>query len=64
MKFERIYSFGLTEPDHGSDASGLETSARKVDGGYLLNGRKIWIGNGTMSDVIVWARNENDGNRV
>ena len=64
MQFERIFSFGLTEPEHGSDASGLETSAKQVDGGYVLNGQKIWIGNGTMSDVIVWARNLDDGNRV
>ena len=64
MKFEKILSFGLTEPDNGSDASGLKTFARKVDGGYVLNGQKVWIGNGTISDVIVWARNEDDGNRV
>lgn len=64
VEFDRIFSFGLTEPDHGSDASGLETTARKVPGGYLINGRKTWIGNGTMSDVIVWARNEDDGSRV
>lgn len=53
-----IGAFALTEPDHGSDiAGGLETSARKVDGGWVLNGKKRWIGNGTFADVIVlWAR--------
>ena len=64
MKFERIYSFGLTEPEYGSDASSLKTSARKVEGGWVLNGQKRWIGNGTISDVIVWARNVDDGNRI
>ncbi len=53
-----IGSFALTEPDHGSDiAGGLATSARKVDGGWVLNGAKRWIGNGTFADVVVvWAR--------
>ena len=64
MKFERTFCFGLTEPDYGSDASGLKTSARRVQGGYVINGQKIWIGNGTISDVIVWARNEDDGGRI
>ena len=64
IKFEKIFCFGLTEPDNGSDASGLKTTATKVEGGYLINGRKRWIGNGTFGDVIVWARNPSDGNRV
>ena len=64
IAFEKIFSFGLTEPDFGSDASSLKTAAKKVQGGYVLNGRKIWIGNGTISDCIVWARNEDDGNRI
>ena len=38
MNFEKIFCFGLTEPTNGSDASGLKTSARKVEGGYILNG--------------------------
>lgn len=55
----------MTEPDNGSDATGLKSSAKKVEGGYLLNGRKRWIGNADMSKyIVVWARNENDGNRV
>ena len=64
MNFDKIFCFGLTEPDNGSDASALKTSAKKVDGGYVLNGKKRWIGNATLGDVIVWARNEDDGNRV
>lgn len=64
MTFEKIICFGLTEPDNGSDATGLKTSARKVDGGYILNGQKRWIGNATLGDTIVWARNEDDGGRI
>ena len=64
MNFEKLFCFGLTEPENGSDASGLRTEARKVEGGWLLNGEKTWIGNGTMGDVIVWARNKDDGDRV
>lgn len=64
VKFEKIFCFGLTEPDNGSDATGLKTTARRVDGGYILNGQKRWIGNATMGDVIVWARNEDDGGRI
>ena len=55
MKFEKIFCFGLTEPLNGSDASDLKTTATKVEGGYVLNGQKRWIGNATMGDVIVWA---------
>ena len=64
MSFEKIFCFGLTEPENGSDASGLRTTARKVEGGWVLNGNKRWIGNATMGDVIVWARNEDDGGRI
>jgi len=49
--------WALTEPGHGSDAAAMETTARKVDGGWVLNGFKRWIGNGTFADVtVVWAR--------
>jgi glutaryl-CoA dehydrogenase len=49
--------FGLTEPDHGSDPSSMVTRARKVDGGYLLNGAKMWITNSPIADVfVVWAK--------
>ena len=53
-----IVSFGLTEPTNGSDASGLQTKATKVKGGYLLNGRKTWIGSAQLADqVLIWAKN-------
>lgn len=64
INFERILAFGLTEPLNGSDASSLTTTAVKVEGGYKLNGHKRWIGNATFADVIVWARNLSDGNKV
>ena len=60
VRFERFYCFGLTEPDFGSDASSLETTATKTKDGWLLNGKKRWIGNSTFADVIVWARNASD----
>jgi glutaryl-CoA dehydrogenase len=54
---ELIGCFGLTEPDHGSDAGGLKTRAKKVDGGYVLTGNKMWISNSPVADVmIVWAK--------
>ena len=62
---EKYISFGLTEPTGGSDASGLLTTATKVEGGYLLNGFKRWIGQGTYADIVViWAQNLSDGKRV
>lgn len=64
VKFERIMSFGLTEPLNGSDASGIQTTATKTEGGWLINGAKRWIGNATIGDCIVWARNTSDNNRV
>jgi glutaryl-CoA dehydrogenase len=49
--------FGLTEPDGGSDPASMRTNARKVDGGYLLNGAKMWITNSPICDVaLVWAK--------
>ncbi|KAA3614626.1 MAG: acyl-CoA dehydrogenase [Calditrichaeota bacterium] len=54
---EMIGCFGLTEPDYGSDPSGMITRAEKVDGGYKLNGRKMWITNASLADVaVVWAK--------
>lgn len=64
MSFDRIMSFGLTEPLNGSDASGLKTTAKKVEGGWLLNGEKRWVGNATVGDCCVWAKNVDDGNRI
>lgn len=56
---EWVGCFGLTEPNHGSDPSGMETRAKKVDGGYVLKGNKMWITNSPISDVfIVWAKND------
>jgi glutaryl-CoA dehydrogenase len=56
-KGEKIGCFGLTEPDHGSDPGGMETRARRSGKGWVLNGTKRWITNGTISDVaIVWAK--------
>jgi glutaryl-CoA dehydrogenase len=49
--------FGLTEPDHGSDPGGMETRARKDGRGWVLNGTKRWITNGSIADLaIVWAK--------
>lgn len=54
---EKIGCFGLTEPDYGSNPGGMVTKAEKVDGGYKLNGAKMWITNGTIADVaVVWAK--------
>ena len=52
-----IGCFGLTEPDFGSNPGGMLTTAKKDGKGYVLNGRKMWITNGTVADVaVVWAR--------
>lgn len=57
--------FGLTEPGYGSDASALETTATKVEGGYLLNGKKKWIGHADVADyVVIYARNASENNKV
>ncbi len=54
---EIIGCFGLTEPDHGSDPGGMVTTALKVDGGWKLNGAKMWITNSPIADVaVVWAK--------
>ncbi len=56
-KGSKILCFGLTEPDHGSNPSDMETRAKTVDGGYLLNGAKMWITNGSIADAaVVWAK--------
>jgi glutaryl-CoA dehydrogenase len=52
-----IGCFGLTEPDHGSDPGGMETRAKRDGAGWILNGTKRWITNGSIADVaIVWAK--------
>lgn len=54
---DAIGCFGLTEPDAGSNPASMTTNAKKVDGGFILNGAKMWITNGTLADVaVVWAK--------
>ncbi|MDC2963438.1 acyl-CoA dehydrogenase [Gammaproteobacteria bacterium] len=56
---EWVGCFGLTEPDYGSDPGSMVTKAEKTEGGYLLNGSKMWITNSPIADVaIVWAKLE------
>lgn len=56
-----IGCFGLTEPDFGSNPSGMITNAKDIDGGYLLNGAKMWITNGSLADIaVVWAKYEGE----
>ena len=58
---ELIGCFGLTEPDAGSDPAGMKTRAKKVAGGWVLNGAKMWITNSPLADVaVVWAKCEDD----
>lgn len=60
VRLEKLGAFALTEPEHGSDVVLLETSARREGDAYVLDGKKRWIGNGTVADVvIVWAKDEN-----
>ena len=59
---DKIGAFALTEPDHGSDSVGLETTARRDGDHWVLNGAKRWIGNASIADVVVvWARDVDDG---
>ncbi|MEM9953400.1 MAG: acyl-CoA dehydrogenase [Chloroflexota bacterium] len=59
---EWVGCFGLTEPNHGSDPSSMETRATKVDGGWMLHGTKMWITNSPIADVfIVWAKAYGEG---
>jgi glutaryl-CoA dehydrogenase len=56
---ELIGCFGLTEPDAGSDPASMKTRARKVPGGWVLDGTKTWITNSPIADVfVVWARTD------
>jgi glutaryl-CoA dehydrogenase len=58
-KGELIGCFGLTEPDHGSDAGGMRSTARKTEGGWRLHGNKMWISNSPVADVfVVWAKDD------
>ncbi|TDS19087.1 glutaryl-CoA dehydrogenase [Maribacter caenipelagi] len=56
---EWMGSFGLTEPNHGSNPSGMETKYKDMGDHYLLNGAKLWISNSPFCDIaVVWAKNE------
>lgn len=56
---ELIGCFGLTEPDHGSDPAGMRTYAKRDGGDWVLNGRKMWITNGSVAAVaVVWAHTD------
>ena len=60
-KVNLIGCFGLTEPNHGSDPSSMETRATKCENGYLLNGSKNWITNSPIADLfIIWAKDDNN----
>ncbi len=62
---EFIGCFGLTEPEAGSDPAGMRTVAQKTDGGYVLNGSKMWISNAPIADVfVVWAKSQAHGGKV
>lgn len=62
---EWIGCFGLTEPDAGSDPAGMKTKATKIDGGYVLNGAKMWISNSPIADVfVVWAKSDAHGGKI
>ena len=59
---QAVGCFGLTEPDYGSNPAGMITTARASGGGWVLNGTKMWITNGSMADVaVVWAQTGEQG---
>ena len=65
IALKKFSCFGLTEPENGSDATNMQTNAKKVEGGYILNGQKKWPGNATLADYhIIWAKNVSDGNKI
>src|SRR3954462_3285478 len=56
---EKLGCFGLTEPDFGSNPSGMRTRAKKVGNEYILNGEKMWITSGTIADVaVIWGKTD------
>ena len=60
-----IGCFGLTEPDAGSDPGAVKSVATKINGGYLLNGAKMWISNSPIADVfVIWAKSEAHGGKI
>ena len=59
---DKIGCFGLTEPDYGSNPAGMITRARETSDGWVLNGTKMWITNGSMADVaVIWAQTREPG---
>jgi glutaryl-CoA dehydrogenase len=64
-KGEKLGCFGLTEPDFGSNPSGMRTRAKKVGNEYVLNGEKMWITSGSIADIaVIWAKSEADDNKI
>ncbi|MDH7638014.1 acyl-CoA dehydrogenase [Sphingomonas oryzagri] len=62
---EWVGCFGLTEPDAGSDPAGMRTKATKIDGGYRLDGAKMWITNSPIADLaVVWAKSDAHGGKI
>ncbi|AVM74045.1 acyl-CoA dehydrogenase [Magnetospirillum gryphiswaldense] len=62
---ELVGCFGLTEPDSGSDPASMRTRAKKVDGGYLLSGQKMWITNSPIADIaVVWAKSDGHDGKI
>ena len=60
-----IGCFGLTEPEAGSDPAGMKTTATKTEGGYVLNGAKMWISNSPIADVfVIWAKSDVHGGKI
>jgi len=64
-KGDKIGCFGLTEPDFGSNPSGMRTRAKRVGDEYVINGEKMWITSGSIADVaVIWAKSEEHNNRI
>lgn len=62
---EHVGAFGLTEPDHGSDPGSMVTRAKKVDGGYIMNGAKMWITSAPIADTfVVWAKSDAHDDKI
>ena len=62
---EWVGCFGLTEPNHGSDPASMLSRAKPVDGGFIMNGAKMWITNSPIADVfVVWAKLEDEDGKV
>ena len=62
---EWVGSFALTEPESGSDPGGMTTRAEKIDGGYRISGRKMWITHAPIADLfLIWAKSDADGGKI